>query len=189
MTSRRGLLRAGGLAATALLAGCTQDVGEELPPNRERPVSSLLPDLPVEQRVDAMAARIESTATAEVGSLEELAGLLRERQLDVHAVEVHRDVLVVEYRAAPDPETGHVHDVGTVVGAYTALVASGHRSAALEVTILDDAPSSYGVAEAERGWADDYLAGVLAASEYAEHVAGTVESSRHDPDVEVEPGG
>ena len=184
--SRRDLLRGAGVAGAFLLAGCTEDVGEEFPPNREWPVSEYLPELPVEERSAMVAERIEETADSDVEEPEDLQGVLPD-DLAVETVERERDVLHVEYSSAERRRSGTVHQVGSLAGAYASLVESGYDAVALSISILDDAPSSYGVATVETPWAEAYNAGELTAKEYGEHVSGTIESKRHSPDAGVSP--
>lgn len=186
--SRRRVLSGLAGACAALLAGCTEDVGEELPPNIAYPVSRYRPELPVEERLAVMAERVEAAADADVEDLETFAAALEGYALELHSVEQRRDVLVVEYENLDPYGEGNVHDVGLIAGAYAAFVEGGFDGAAAEVTILDAAPATYGVAEVETRWATGYNDGQLTAEEYAELVAGTVESKRHEPDVEVDPG-
>lgn len=187
--ARRGLLRAVGIAGVASLAGCTADVGEELPENREWPVSEYLPSLPVESRSELVAAEIERTADADVREPEDLRGVFDGRPFDIGAIERRRDVLVVEYAGTDRYGTGDLHAVGPLAGAYAALIHAGDDAASMSLSILDDAPSSYGVATVETRWAESYNAGELSANEYGEHVAGTIESRRDAPDVGVSPVG
>ena len=184
--SRRDLLRGAGVAGAFLLAGCTEDVGKELPPNREWPVSERLPELPVEERSAMMAGRIEEAAGADVEEPSDLHAAIPD-DLELEAVEEERNVLHVEYTSTDRYSVGDLHHVASFAGAYAALVESGYDAVALSIAILDDAPSSYGVATVETPWAEAYNADELTAKEYGEHVAGTVESNRHSPDVGVSP--
>lgn len=180
--SRRDMLRGAGAAGAFLLAGCTEDVGEEFPPNREWPVSGYLPELPVEERSAMMAERIEATADADVEESEDLRKAVSD---ELESVERERDVLHVEYARTERYSVGDLHHVASLAGAYAALVESGYEAVALSISILDDAPSSYGVATVETPWTEAYNAGELTAEEYGEHVSGTIESKRHSPDVGV----
>lgn len=184
--TRRGLLRGAGAAGAFLLAGCTEDVGKEFPPNHEWPVSEHLPELPVEERSTMMADRIEETADSDVEEPGDIEGVLPD-DLSVETVEEERDVLHVEYRSAERRASGIVHHVGSLAGAYASLVESGYDAVALSIAVLDDAPSSYGVATVETPWAEEYNAGELTAEEYGEHVSGTIESKRHSPEVGISP--
>ena len=185
--TRRGLLRAAGTAGAFLLAGCTEDVGEELPPNREWPVSEHVPELPVEERSATMAARIEAGAAADVEEPEAIPDALPDG-IEVESVEEERDVLHVEYLSSDRYGTGDLHHVASLAGAYAALVEADYDGVAMSVSILDDAPESYGHATVETAWAEEYNADELTAKEYGEHVAGTIETGRDSPDVGVSPG-
>lgn len=184
--SRRDLLRGAGVAGTFLLAGCTEDVGEEFPPNHEWPVSEYLPELPVEERMATMAEQIEETSGSDVEAPEELPDAVSDG-FSVESVEEERDVLHVEYASSDRYRMGDLYHVGTLAGAYAALVEADYDAVAMSVSILDDAPESYGHATVETPWAEEYNAGELTAKEYAEHVAGTIETMRHSPDVGVSP--
>lgn len=184
--TRRDLLRGAGVAGAFLLAGCTEDVGTELPPNHEWPVSEHVPELPVEERMATMAERIEETAGADVEEPGDIEGVLPD-DLSVETVEEDRDVLHVEYGSTERRTSGTIHHVGSLAGAYASLVGSGYEAVALSVTVLDDAPESYGVATVETPWAEEYNAEEITAKAYGEHVSGTIESKRHSPDVGVSP--
>lgn len=185
--NRRGLLRAAGAAGVFLLAGCTEDVGEEFPPNEEWLVSGYVPELPVEERTATMAERIEAAADAGVESPENLPDAVPD-DLSVESVAEERDVLHVEYVSTDRHRTGPLYHVASLAGAYAALVEAGYDGVAMSISILDDAPESYGHATVETGWAEEYEADELTATEYAEHVAGTVETMRDAPEVGVSPG-
>lgn len=185
--TRRGLLRVAGIAGASLLAGCTEDVGEEFPPNHEWPVSGYLPDLPVEERSALVAEHVERTASADIRRAEDLYEGFDDYDLEIESVERDRDVLNVEYTSTEQRSRGDLHCVAALAGAYAALVDAGYDAAALSISILDSAPSSYGVATVETEWAERYNAGELSAPEYGERVTGTIESKRHSPDVGVSP--
>lgn len=184
--TRRDLLRGAGAAGAFLLAGCTEDVGKEFPPNKEWPVAEYLPELPVEDRTAMMAERIEETAESDVEEPADLEGVLPD-DLSVETVEEERDVLHVEYRSTERRVSGTIHHVGSLAGAYAPLVDSGYDAVALSIAVLDDAPASYGVATVETAWTEEYNAGEITAKEYGEHVSGTIESKRDSPDVGVSP--
>lgn len=186
-STRRRFLRAGSLTCGALLAGCTADVGEELPPNRKRTTSEYAPELPVVERTSILAERIRQGADAEVETLDDMAAILEEYALDVEDVARERDVVTLEYVATERYREGTLHHVGLVAGAYASLVAAGVDAVAVDVTILDDAPATFGAAAVETRWAERFNDGTLSAKEYGELVADTIESKRDDPDVDVEP--
>ena len=185
--SRRRLLQAGAVAATVGLAGCIEEMGTEFPKNREWPVSELVPDLPVRERIEIIEERIHQFEGADIADPDELVSALDEYDLAVESVERERDVLTLEYVNTDRDDEGDLHDVGLLAGGYAALIDGGYDAAALGATILDDAPASYGSATVETPWAEEYNHGELTAAEYGEHVAGTIESGRYEPDVEVDP--
>ncbi|WP_312906983.1 hypothetical protein [Natronosalvus caseinilyticus] len=184
--SRRAALAVLGVGVTASLAGCTQDVGEELPPNRSWPIAELVPDVPITKRTDVLAAGIESVDD-EITDEDAFAEALDSRELTVESLERERDVLTLEYVNRERYESGTIHELGPIAGAYAALVESGYDAVALAITILDDAPESYGSATVESAWAERYVTGDLTASEYGELVAATIDSRRHPPFVGVSP--
>lgn len=184
---RRRLLGIAGTIASAALAGCTEDVGEEFPPNTETPVSSFVPDLPVTKRTDVVADGIEGTADEEIANEDDLAAALEEYPLEIHAIERTADVLSVEYVSGGLYEEGVLQDVGPVAGAYAALVGAGDDSTLLEVTILDTAPDSFGSAEIEAAWAERFDQGTYSTIEYAELVVSAIESHRHPPEIDASP--
>lgn len=185
--TRRGVLRAAGAAGAFLLAGCTQDVGEEFPPNREWPISEYKPELPVEERSAMMGERIEAMADADVAEPEDLRTELPDG-MKVESAERERDVLHVQYASDDRYATGVLHHVASLAGAYAALVDAGYDAVAMSITVLDDAPSTYGHATVETVWAEAYVASEETAKKYGEHVAGTVETTREPPEIGVSPG-
>lgn len=189
-STRRRFLRAGlGLAAAPIVAGCTEDVGEEFPENREWPTTELAPELPVRERADVVAEGVEATADATAREPDDLPDLVGEHapEVDLRFVQRERDVLRVGYVDPERRSRGDLRTVGLLAGVYAALVDAGDDATALSVEILDPAPSSYGVATAESEWAERYLAGDLSAREYGELVAGTIASKRHSPEIDVSP--
>lgn len=170
-----------------LLSGCTTEVGDELPPNSKYPVSRYVPELPVTQRSSIVAERIKTAAEMGFESESELEGAFEEYSLQIESIDRERDVLTVEYVTTEQYAQGALHDVGLVAGAYASLVDAGIDTVAVDVTILDDAPASFGAAAVETGWAVRFNAGELTAEEYGELVGTTIETKRDEPDVAVEP--
>lgn len=185
--NRRRLLQLGGLGGMLLLSGCTEDVGEELPPNREWPVAELKPKLPVEEQSEVLEERIEAMADAEITDEDEFAGAFDDYALEVESVEREREILTIEYVNAEPYAEGNLHDIGPIAGAFAALLESGYDAIALGITVLDAAPASFGSASIDAEWAEEYNNGELTAKEYGELVAGTVESKRHPPEVGISP--
>ncbi|WP_339103756.1 hypothetical protein [Haloterrigena salinisoli] len=186
-TSRRRLLGASAVAATVGLAGCIEEMGSEFPQNTEWPVSELVPDLPVRERIEIVEERIHELAGKDIAGPDELVAVLEEYDLAVESIERDRDVLALEYVNTDRTDEGDLHDVGLLAGGYAALIGGGYEAAALGATILDDAPASYGSATVETQWAVEYNQGGLTAAEYGEYVAGTIESQRYEPEVGVDP--
>ncbi|ADB60606.1 hypothetical protein Htur_1721 [Haloterrigena turkmenica DSM 5511] len=186
-TSRRRLLQTSAVAATVGLAGCIEEMGTEFPQNTEWPVSERVPDLPVRERIEIVEERIHELAEEDIAGPDELVSALEEYDLTVESIERDRDVLALEYVNTDRDDEGDLHDVGLLAGGYAALIDGGFEAAALGATILDDAPASYGSATVETPWAVEYNHGELTAAEYGEHVAGTIESQRYEPEVGVDP--
>lgn len=187
-TSRRRLLRSGlGLVLTLPLAGCVEEMGGEFPPNRKAPVSEMLPSLPVRERTEILAERIAALSANQVGSPGEFADLLQAHDVDVESAAEQRGVLVVAFVQSERMNEGPLHDIGSIAGAYAALVGSGFETEAAEVTVLDPESTSFGAAEIPQEWAVKYDEGDLSATEYGELTATTIESRRVPPEVEVSP--
>lgn len=185
--TRRELLRWGGVGGLWLLAGCTEDVGTEFPPNRKWPTSELTPTLPVRERTEVLEERIEAVADETITDEEEFAAAFDDYALEIESVDRSRDVLEVEYVNTRLYAEGTLHDIGPIAGAFAALIDSGYDAVTLGITILDDAPATYGVAEVHADWAHRYNDGELSAVEYGELVTTTLESKRDSPSVEVSP--
>lgn len=185
--SRRSVLRSAAIGATLALSGCTEEIGSEFPPEAHQPISELLPDLPVEERTNVWEERITTAVALEIDGLDAFAGAFDEFNIDVEAVDRVNDVVVIGYINTDRYAEGNVHDVATLAGGYAALLDAGYDAEALGITILDDAPASYGTATVETRWAEAFNAGELTAAEYGELVETTIESRRRSPDVEVDP--
>ncbi|MEM4780802.1 MAG: hypothetical protein QXG03_04470 [Halalkalicoccus sp.] len=189
--SRRAVLSraAGALAITGGLAGCDEEVGEQFPPNRKWPTSEYTLSLPVTERSDVLVSGIEAFADEEIADESGFADALESHGIPVETVERELDALTMEYETTDLGSGGKLHDVGLIAGAYARLIASGYETAFLEMTILDDESTSFGVAEVDTEWARKYDAGEYTAAEYGELVAATVESKRHPPEVGATPEG
>ena len=187
--SRRALLRRGGAAvATAVaLAGCTEDVGEELPANEHRPVADLVPDLPVRERSDVLEEGIEALADADVGDVEAFVTVLEDRGVEFESVEEVVELLHLEYRASALERRGTLDVVAAVAGAFAALVDGGFEGRGLELVFAEADGSTVGVLEVATEWAADYNAGSLSTAEYGELVEGSIESRRDPPEHDVAP--
>lgn len=188
-TSRRRLLRRTGatVAGSVLLAGCTEDVGEELPPNEHWTVANLLPDLPVHERMRVLVAGIEDLSDESITDVETFVTALEERGLELESVEVVVEQLHLEY-VEPDPERrGMLEVTGMIAGAYAALVAGGFEGRGLEVVVFETDGSTIGIVEIATEWAVEFVEGGLTAEEYGELVAATIESRRTPPEPDVAP--
>lgn len=185
-TSRRSLLQRGtALAGAVALAGCTEDVGEELLPNEHWPVADLLPELPVHQRTDTLEVGIEELSTVEIEDVDGFATALEERGIALESVEEATETLRVEYVETDPERRGVLQVVARVAGAYAALVDAGFEARALELTFLESDGSAIGVAEIATDWAVEFNEGEISAGEYGELVAGTIESKREPPEPDV----
>ncbi|WP_122090460.1 hypothetical protein [Halalkalicoccus subterraneus] len=185
--SRRGaLLRGVGALGIAVgLSGCTQEIGEQFPPNREWPTGEYVPDVPVTKRSDVVTSGIEAFEGREIEDEDAFESALVERGIDVESVERDQGALTVEYVATDLADRGTLHEIGPIAGAYAALIATDYEAEFLEVTILDEESSSVGAAEVETSWVIEYNRGAYTATEYGELVAGTVESQRYSTEVGV----
>lgn len=188
-TSRRSLLRRGGaaLAGSLALAGCTEDVGEELPANEHWPVADRLPDLPVQERSDVLEAGIEAFADADVDDVDGFVAVLEERGHEFESVEAVVELLHLEYAAASLARRGTFEVTGAVAGAYAALVDGGFEARGLELVFAEPDGSTVGVVEIATEWALEYNEGALSAAAYGELVAGSIESRREPPEHDVAP--
>lgn len=186
--SRRDALRLGAAALATLAAGCTRDVGEELPPNEKSPTTGFVPELSVHQQEDVLRDRVSAVAAEDVGDLDEFEAAIEATGLSVESLERERDVVTVEYVDENLYADGVLPGVAGIAGGYAALVDSGDESVALELTILDAAPDAFGSADVEREWALKYNRGELTAAEYGQLAASTIETHREPPEVGVSPG-
>lgn len=181
--SRRRVLRRGGaaLVGTIALAGCTEDVGEELPANKHWPSADLVPDLPVRERTELLETGIEASSDADIAGVEAFVTVLEEREIEFRSVAEEDDLLKVEYRESDIERRGILEVIAVVAGAYAALVSGEFDGRALEMVVSEADGSTIGVAEIETRWATAYNSGALSAAEYGELVAGTIESKRSPP--------
>jgi hypothetical protein len=169
------------------LSGCVDEIGEELPTNTKTPVSELVPELPVRERIEVLEEGITALADEEISDLEGFAAALEAHGVNVEEMAEELEVVTVEFVSSRRVDAGKLHGIGPIAGAFAALIGSGFETTALEITILDPASTSFGAATAETVWAERYNAGGLTAREYGELVADTIESKRHPPDVGATP--
>lgn len=188
-SSRRSVLLRGGvaIAGTLPLAGCTEDVGEDLPANEHWPGAELVPDLPVRERSEVLEAGIEELSDAEVADVEDFVAVLEARDLGVESAEIVVEQLHLEYVETAPERRGTLDLTAAVAGAFAALVAGGFEGRGLELVVLDADGSTIGVVEIATEWAAEYNGGGLTAAEYGELVAGTIETRRAPPDPDVAP--
>lgn len=165
------------------LAGCTADIGKELPTNEKVPLAEQVPDLPVEERTERLGAAITTLAGADIADEAEFVAALEAEGIAVESLEMTYGVLELEYLAEAPRSEGVLREIGSIAGAYAALIDTGHDATTLEMTIVDRSSSTYGVAEATTKDAKRYNAGDLSGKEYGELVAGSIGSKRHPPDV------
>lgn len=186
---RRTLLgRCFGVAvATGLLAGCTDDVGEELPSNEHWPSAELRPDLPVHERSDRLESGIEEFSAVAIADVEGFVAELEGRDIAFETVYEVVELLHVEH-VLPAPERrGTLPVAALVAGAYASLVHGGFPGRGLELVFLTGDGTTVGSLEIATEWAVAYNEGALSAAEYGELVASTIESKRTPPEHEVAP--
>lgn len=181
---RRQFVRKGTLAVVgaAAVAGCAEDAADlgpsPTPAKEKTPVGDDLPDLPVKEKSDELAAKIEAIHGEDIGDPTELAETLRSEGVTEADVteESEGGYLSLEYVGEVTEEEGLVADVGTVAGAYAALVDAGFDGEALEVTVLDGEGRETGSYQIPTRWATEYNEGRVSAKEYGEMVVGTMET-------------
>jgi hypothetical protein len=176
---RRTYLRRVAAAGAVGIAGCAkrEAAREETATvaKNQTPVADSVPDLPVEERSEVVAAAIEDAAGAEMDSAEAFAAALDERGLDVVALEPESDVvLTLEYVASAN---GVIEGIGVVAGAYAAFVAGGDPEPELAAEILDENEVTFGGFHVFADWAAAYVTGERSAAAYGEMVVGTVETT------------
>lgn len=185
---RAAILRgATAIAGTLALAGCTDDVGEELPANEHWPIADLVPDLPVEQRESVIEARIEELSAAEIDDVDSFVAELESRNVEFESVAEVADLLHLEYVETDLERRGTLELAGSVAGAFAALVDAGVEPRGLELVVFETDGTTIGVVEIATEWATAYNEGALSAGAYGEHVAATIESRREPPDPDVAP--
>lgn len=187
--TRRRLLRRGGvgLAGAVTLAGCTEEIGEELPPSDEEPLSERIPELPVTERTEVLEKGIVAFEGVDVPDMETFEEELVEYGLAIESVEEELEVLTVEYVEQGRRDAGVLDNLGPIAGAYASLLEADFESEAAEITVLDPDSTTFGAAEIETPIAEEYNRDELTAKEYGELVAGTIETRRLSPDVEPQP--
>lgn len=188
ISRRTGLVRGTSAIAAALsVAGCTDDVGEELPPNERWPIATYIPDLPVRQRHTMLESAIESMADEPIDDLTSFEGALADRGVEFVTAELSELLLELEYVEAGTERGRTLRVIGLITGAYTALAGAGVESDALELTIVVPGHATIGVAEVAGEWATAYNDGRLSAANLGELVTTTIETNRTPPSLDVAP--
>lgn len=185
--SRRDVLRSAAVAGSLVLAGCTEDVGEELPANEHWPVADLAPDPPVHQQTGVLEDAIKETSADRIEDVDGFVAALSARGLDFESVEEVVEALHLAYVEADLEGRGTLETIGLVAGAYAALVGAGFEARALELVVFGPEGDTVGVVEAATEWAAAFDEGALSAAEYGELVTATIESRRDPPEPDVAP--
>ena len=172
------MLRWCGLVGLSGVAGCTRNVGEELPPNEKVAVSKWRPDLPVTEKTDVLKAGITALSTEPIADEAAFEATLAGHDVTIASTERVLDILKATYVADRSWERGVLSDIGRIAGAYAALVDAGYDARRLELTVRQPTGSAYGAATIESKDAKRYNDGGLSASEYGELIAQSLESKR-----------
>lgn len=181
------MLRWGAVLGLSALAGCTEEIGQEFPPNKEIPLSEMIPDLPVKEQTEVLEAGITAFANTDIASEDEFVAALEAEDIAVESLDTAPDVLTLEYTTQRTQNEGVLYELGLIAGAYAALVAAGHGAPVLDIAIADKRSSTYGVAEIAAEDAKRYNAGGYSATEYGELVASSIKSKRDSPEVKTVP--
>lgn len=183
-TRRRTLLGLGGaFLGVAPLSGCTEErlTAAEREPAALKDLPKEEYDLPVEQRFQRAEAAIERADRADVSDLEGLEEFLRAEDIDVESLteesKAGEPIVSLESALEPSGAGGFIRHLGIVAGGYAALIASGHDSEKLEVTLLEAGERTFGTYEIWRTWAEEYDQGELTAREYAGEILVTAETT------------
>ncbi|MFC4357612.1 hypothetical protein ACFO0N_06570 [Halobium salinum] len=181
--TRRRVL--GGLAAVASLgacAGCAQTAGEKpttaTPSKEQTPVQDERPSLPVVERWDRAARRVEVAADADVTEVDSLVAAVERGGPSVSGAKAKTEGKLLELTCEVDPgaEGGAVAAVAHVAGTYAALVEHGTPLVRLDGTIVDVGGDAYGSFQLHEAWANRYLDGEWSASDYGEASLGTLKT-------------
>lgn len=139
------------------------------------PLSELLPDLPVEERDDVLAAGVAEGLATTPSDPESFERALSELGIPVETVEGRDGSVEVTYAA--DWADGLYYGVGLVGGAYASLVTEEYPASELRATIVDEGGDSFGEFTAEIDWARRLGEG-LTEEEYGVLVADTLATVR-----------
>lgn len=137
------------------------------------PLSDVIPELPVEERSDVLAAGVAAGLGTEASDLESFESALTEAGVPVESVDNVEGVVEVTYPA--DWTDGLLYGVGLVGGAYAVLARSDYATEELGATVLDADGQAFGEFSAEIDWTRRLDEG-LAESEYGTLVADTLET-------------
>lgn len=175
MPTRRSLLGTVGAGSLALTAGCAYR--EDPDPGEPVPIQERLPNLPVEENVEVLAAGIEAGFDADVADPAEFEQALTDAGLAVESLVDREDELALEYRDEPERDSGVLRDIGVVAGAYAALLdGTAGLPGRLLATLVDDELESFGEYHVDAEWAVEYAAGETSAEEYGVLVSDTLET-------------
>ena len=187
-SSRRTLLRWGAVLGLSTLAGCTEEIGREFPPNKKAPLSEIVPEIPVKKRTTVLEMGITGLDTEAITTEEEFTTTLEAAGIEIESLSKTYDVLKLEYTTQRSQDEGVLHELGPIAGAYAALVDAGYTATALDVTIAHTDSSTVGFVEVSTENAARYNAGEYSAAEYGELVASSIKSKRNPPRVKTGPG-
>ncbi|MFC6836570.1 hypothetical protein [Halomarina ordinaria] len=134
-----------------------------------RPVSGLVPDLPVTEKTDIVKRGVES-APVTIADLDAFRTALEERDVVVERLESNDGYLALDH---PFDDGGLADPLGVVAGCYAAYVGGADDRRTLSATTFFEGEpvGEYAVLAA---WVDEYERGVLTTKEYGEKVLGTV---------------
>lgn len=182
MNRREFLSRSGVVLGATALSGCTKqrlvEAEREPPPLDDVDIEEF--DLPVTQRLQVAEAAIERAAGEEFDDLDAFERYLADADIDVEdiaeEVEAGETLVSLESVFEQSAERGFMDHLGAVAGGYAALVAGGHESEKLAVTLFDSDSREFGEYEIRRDWAVAFNEGELTARGYANEIATTAES-------------
>lgn len=174
MTTRRTILkRTIGTGALVATCGCADNANPD--PGEPRPLEEMLPDLPVEERVDVVAGGIETGFGGDLTDSAAFEEALVDAGVAVESLLDDGPELSVEYRADPD-DGGVLRGVGVVAGAYASLLDGTDAPGRLRATLVDREPAPFGEFRVDGEWAIAFAAGERTAEEYGVLVSDTLET-------------
>lgn len=184
--NRRTFLHSSGvtLGVVGFLGGCTDQTLEEA--EREPSVfddfhAEEEASLPVPQKLGIAADGLQVAGDAEVSDLDSFEAFLEEEGFEIEILEERVEdgeaIVSLEYVVSETVVQGLVHHLGIVAGGYAELVAAGHESEKLDVSLLQLDGTTFGEYEVRRRWAEEYKEGDLSAREYAGEVLEGAQST------------